>query len=1034
MFYPKSKEPKLSDALFKNPTSEYRGAPFWAWNCKLDKAELLRQTEVLTKMGFGGYHMHVRSGMATTYLSDEFMDLIRACVDKAKETGTYAYLYDEDRWPSGAAGGYVTKDPQYRMRILLFTQISPEQIKTAGGEFRYSDAIVSQFSPDATHLGTYDVHLNENGELVSYRKLGEGETATGSVWYAYCQSPSPDTWYNNQTYANTLSKAAIDRFIEITYEAYRKSVGAEFGRSVPSIFTDEPQFARKSTLPFADSRSTVTLPWSDDLPETYFAAYGEQLLDSLPELFWEKADGLPSVTRYRFHDHICERFTEAFSDNCGNWCREHNLALTGHMYGEPTLLSQTGSTGESMRAYRSFDIPGIDMLSDRHEYSTAKQAQSAVHQFGKEGMMSELYGVTGWDFDFRRHKTYGDWQAALGVTFRVPHLAWVSMQGEAKRDYPASINYQSSWWQEYSYIEDHFARVGTAMTRGKPVVRVGVIHPIESYWMHWGPAEQTAGIREQLEDQFAKVIQWLLFGGIDFDFISESLLPIQNTEGGAPLRVGEMSYDAIVVPGCETLRSTTVDRLSGFLSEGGKLIFMGNLPAYEDAKPSNRPAELFAEADRISFAKTDLLSALDAYRELDMRKPNGERTKDLLYQLREDGEDRWLFVAKGKEPYNQDICRTEKVRISVKGLYRAKLYNTLTGEISDVSSAQSKGETLLSFTLQSHDSLLLRLTPFAGDVTLPETKAPKAVELRLPAESAYTLDEPNALLLDMPEYALDGNAFAPAEEILRVDTAVRLSLGYSAGGGKPCQPWCFPEVAPTHTVHLRYTFESLVPLTGAKLAAELPEGGAIRLDGTAVAAKADGYYVDRSILTFPLPDLAPGTHILELDIPYGERSALERCYLLGKFGVYLSGAKTRIVSLPETLGYTDITRQYLPFYTGKLTYHIPFEAKEAGIYRFRVPQYRAVVALLSLDNCPAKEVSLAPYAAEFELSAGTHTINLDLHVSRNNGFGPLHFTDRACPYVSPRYWRTTGEEFCYEYRIAEEGLLSAPTVHKLIKE
>ena len=29
--------------------------------------------------------MHVRSGMATEYLSDEFMDLLRACAEKAKK-------------------------------------------------------------------------------------------------------------------------------------------------------------------------------------------------------------------------------------------------------------------------------------------------------------------------------------------------------------------------------------------------------------------------------------------------------------------------------------------------------------------------------------------------------------------------------------------------------------------------------------------------------------------------------------------------------------------------------------------------------------------------------------------------------------------------------------------------------------------------------------------------------------------------------------------------------------------------------------
>lgn len=67
------------------------------------------------------------------------------------------------------------------------------------------------------------------------------------------------------------------------------------------------------------------------------------------------------------------------------------------------------------------------MLYDSRELNTAKQAQSAVHQYGREGMLSELYGVTGWEFDFRGHKLAGDWQAALGVTVRVHHLTWTSM-------------------------------------------------------------------------------------------------------------------------------------------------------------------------------------------------------------------------------------------------------------------------------------------------------------------------------------------------------------------------------------------------------------------------------------------------------------------------------------------------------------------------------------------------------------------------------------------------------------------------------
>ena len=43
MLYKKNSAPDLSDELFMNPTCEYRGTPFWAWNGKLSKEELLRQ-------------------------------------------------------------------------------------------------------------------------------------------------------------------------------------------------------------------------------------------------------------------------------------------------------------------------------------------------------------------------------------------------------------------------------------------------------------------------------------------------------------------------------------------------------------------------------------------------------------------------------------------------------------------------------------------------------------------------------------------------------------------------------------------------------------------------------------------------------------------------------------------------------------------------------------------------------------------------------------------------------------------------------
>lgn len=666
MLYKKNYLSTLSDELFRSPTSEYRAAPFWAWNCKLEEDELLRQIEIFHEMGFGGFHMHVRTGMDTEYLSDEFMHLIRSCTDKAKSEKMLAWLYDEDRWPSGAAGGIVTKDKRFRARHLLFT------VRPYDGSAGFTDDSTSRGvrSEDGELLACYDIVLDSDGYLKSYRRIGENDSAEGTKWYAYLEISGANPWYNGQAYLNTLDKKAVERFVEVTHERYKEVVGDEFDETVPAIFTDEPQFTRKTLMDNSTDTDDLIMPWTDDFAKTYSDTYSQDIMEFLPEIFWDLPDGKVSAARYRYHDHIAERFSSAFADTVGGWCRENGIALTGHMMDEPTLESQTGALGEAMRSYRSFGLPGIDMLCSWKEYTTAKQAQSAAHQFGYEGVLSELYGVTDWDFDFRGHKLNGDWQAALGVTVRVPHLSWVSMAGEAKRDYPASINYQSPWYKKYSCVEDHFARVNTAMTRGVPIVKVGVIHPVESFWLHWGPNDKSGLFREELDKNFQELTKWLIFGSIDFDFISESLLPELCPHADAPLRVGEMKYDVIVVPGCETLRSSTLDRLEKFREDGGRVIFLGEAPTLENAQPSDRGERLFKNSEHIPYQRASLLTALDSERSVCIRDEDGYLSDGLIYQLREDTDSLWLFVAHAEDSYDCDLAFYDDIKITVKANIR----------------------------------------------------------------------------------------------------------------------------------------------------------------------------------------------------------------------------------------------------------------------------------------------------------------------------------------------------------------------------
>ena len=112
---------------FISPSVAYRGKPFWSWNGELRGEELVRQAGIMKEMGLGGFFMHSRAGLITEYLGEEWFELINEVADAAERDGMEAWLYDEDRWPSGSAGGKVTVDPQYRMKSLYVFESAPEK-------------------------------------------------------------------------------------------------------------------------------------------------------------------------------------------------------------------------------------------------------------------------------------------------------------------------------------------------------------------------------------------------------------------------------------------------------------------------------------------------------------------------------------------------------------------------------------------------------------------------------------------------------------------------------------------------------------------------------------------------------------------------------------------------------------------------------------------------------------------------------------------------------------------------------------------
>lgn len=1024
MLYKKNVSEQLSDELFKNPTSEYRGTPFWSWNTKPDKGMLERQMKAIQEMGFGGFHIHSRTGLDVPYLGDEFMDDVKYCVEYAKDNDMLAWAYDEDRFPSGFAGGLVTKDKEYRYRELFMTFEERSDYLLERPEGRAVESYL---------IAKFDIVFNQDGTLASYKILSENEEAEGVVWYTYLRIATEESWFNNQTYVDTLDKKSIERFCEVTHERYKEVVGEYFGDVIPSFFTDEPKTTYKKTLPFARERRNLIMPWTDNFPDTFKEKYGFDMIPHIPELVWELPDKKPSKARYYYHCHVAERFTESYSQTISDWCESNGVHLTGHMIKEPSLKSQSTAIGETMLPLSPFGIPGIDMLCDEREYTTAKQAQSVAHQYGREGVISELYGVTNWDFDFRGHVLGGNWQTALGVTVRVPHLSWMTMEGEAKRDYPASIHYQSPWYKEYKMVEDYFSRIHTAMTRGNSIVKIGVIHPVESYWLHWADEEHTSGVRKQLDENFRTLTEWLIFEHLDFDYISESILSNIGSAKDGQLCVGEMAYDVVLVPNLHTIRRSTLELLKQVKNQNGNIVFVGNAPAYVEAEVSEEGKELAKDCKIVSMGLSDIAEALSPFRTVKIVDKNGNSCNKMMYQLRQDGLNKWLFIVYGKKKARYDIEGSSTMIIRIPGEYVPVLYNPMNGEIVPMSCIYENGETVIKHNYHIMDGILIQLRPKDCVVKTEGIVAEAEEEERIgsiwsnpfdPVE--ISLSEPNVYMLDMAEYAVDDEEFAQLEEVLRIGTAMREKYGITPQTGKMAQPWVQEKKVPEHTLKLRYTINSEIEVSGAMLALEHAKDTGILWNGEVVENKIIGYYTDEKIQTVALPVIRKGTNTLQLEIPFGEGTDVENSFLLGDFGVSVRGVCQKITEPVRELSFGDITRQGLPFYGGNVTYKLHIET--GNYMKVRIPYYKGSLIGVSIDGERKGSVALAPYSYETKLSQGSHTLELTLFGNRINTFGSLHNCNENCTWFGPDEWRSKGDGYSYEYQLHRVGILKAPEV------
>ena len=1019
---------KTFRADFANPPAAWRGKPLWAWNSRLEKRELLRQVRVFAEMGMGGYFMHSRVGLDTPYLSKEWFQLIRACAAEGEKLGLESWLYDEDRWPSGSAGGLVTREPEFRMRYLRaeFAD-SGRHLEGRPLTAAFAVKVKGLILSGSRRLASVNAALHPGERLLVF-----GEELV-----------RPHGFFNDGTYLDTLNPAAVNRFLQLTHERYQTACGPRFGKSIPGIFTDEPHrgFVMADTpegWTYPPESRWVT-PWTESLAADFTKQFGYDLLDHLPALFLIEPRKRISPVKWHYMETLHRRFLESWGRTCHDWCRQHGLRLTGHMLGEESPSAQALTCGSAMRYYEHLDVPGMDLLGrNNRAFWIARQVASVARQQGRQWTMSELYGCTGWQTTFADHKEIGDWQAFYGINLRCHHLSWYTMAGEAKRDFPASIFFQSNWYREYRAVEDYYARLHLLLQQGEVVCDLLVLHPVESIWAQvhvgWGGwiKSQSAGAA-RLDRIFETTFRWITAAGVDFDYGDEEQLGrlgrVKKTGADSRLQLGRAAYRAVLVSGMETLRASTLRLLEAFQAAGGTVIFAGKPPACVEAVPSVAPRRLSRIAVRVPFNRPALtralLAAVPPVARLVNARP-GDLTRPVLIQTRRQGKD-WIVAVANTDP----AARYSNARLVFNGSgTQVQEWDCRTGKTYSVPYKSSTGSLEWDSPLAPLGEKIFRVCASPDRRLNPRRPASPRRWRSLPGPFAYSLDEPNAFVIDRFQWRLGRKPWQTEADILEIDRIVRNQLGLPQRSLGMIQPWARPRKAPAAgtPLFLKASFHSREAFS-LELLLEQPERWQIRLNGKPLdAAQTQGWLIDPCFRRLPIPPgrVKAGENELTLMAEFREDLDLEAVYLLGSFGVYQRKGSPILDRLPARLEVGDAGAQGLPFYTGRIRYEIPLPANTPPA-RFRLPAFGGAAARLRFsEKSPDTILAFPPH--ETELPGGISSIGCEIILTRRNLFGPLHWKRGNHDFVAPDSFRSTGPAYSIRPLLEPSGLLTAPQI------
>jgi len=998
---------------FRSPSAEYTTAPFFVWNYRITREEIDKFLLDFKNQGTSQVFVHPRPGLVTEYLSDEWFDLFKYTVEKGKELGMIVWIYDENSYPSGFAGGHV-----------------PDQMPESYNQGQGLKLTQFEILPDTADK-YYLCLKEENGSFTNITSSLDAEKGKTGRYFLFSKTwYGRSDWYGGFSYVDLILPGVTQKFIETTMSGYEKSIGQEFGKVVPGVFTDEPEIV-----------SSGGIRWTPDLFDVFQQKWHYDLRAQLPSLFEEVGDW--KKVRHNYTQTLLQLFIDRWAKPYFQYCEEKDLKFTGHYWEHEWPNMRNG--GDNMAMYAWFQMPAIDMLFNQWNDSTpraqfgnvrsVKELASAANQTGRQRKMSETYGGSGWEITFEEMKRNGDWEYALGVNLMNQHLTYFTLAGARKYDYPPSFDYHEPWWNDYKSINDHYARLSMALSAGKQVNDILVLEPTTSAWLYDSYVKRNDEVAV-IGQTFQTFITTLEKNQVEYDLGSENIIKDRGSVWNDKLLVGQCRYSTVVIPPMmENLDLETYKLLEKFVSNGGKLIAF-SLPSLVDGAPSEGLNDFLSQkADRI-IKENDLTPGTISKYFNNSNIRFTDLSGGVLYHHRRTISDgQLLFLA------NSSLTGSLKGTVIIKGADAIEM-NTVTGEITGYPCVQEGANVSLSIDLPPAGSLLLYV-PSVKKESLAVPSLPVDHEILSSASPmSINRDNDNAIAIEFCDLLI-GN-----EIIKDIHTYYAADKVYKYYGFKNGNPWNTSVQFKTRTVDrdtfgtntgftavYHFNVKRSFDFTSLKAVVERPDLWSVSINGTGINPEAGKWWLDRELKVFNISELVKtGDNTVTLEAsPMKVHAEIEPVYITGDFSVTPADKGWTLGPPVKALTAGSWKEQGMPFYSWGVTYTRDYNIeKPEGQYFVRLNSWSGTVAEVRVNDQTAPVIAFPPYQSDLTglLKSGINKIQVKVIGSLKNLMGP-HFNDPNPGLVSPGSFRNVKSYPAgKDYQLIDYGLFEEFTLLK----